>query len=405
MTDAGPRRSAVVLALVGIVLVAISLRSAVASVSPIVAEIDADIGFGALALSIVGAVPPIAFATSGLFAPPLVRRFGLEPTLIAAIAAMIVGNAARALAPNAVGLVIATLVTLSGVGVANVLLPSLVNRWFPGRAGALTALYTTVMSVGTAVPALIAVPVADAAGWRASLAIWVAFSLIAAPPWIALALRARRGAAAVVEPPQLPRRPIWRSPTAWAISAIFVATASTVYAAFAWLPSLLVETAGVTPAGAGALLAVFAIMGFPASILVPLIASRSGTVTPLALLGVALLLIGGVGLLVVPAATPVLWVVIYGLGPLLFPLALFLVSARSRTHLTAVAASGFVQLIGYGVGAAGPVVVGILRDSTGGWTAPLIYLMVIALPAIPAAFVLRRPRMIDDDLSHAPRAA
>ena len=92
----------------------------------------------------------------------------------------------------------ATVVTLLGVGVGNVLLPPAVKRYFPDRVGLVTAIYATILSISTAVPALVAVPIADAAGWRVSLGVWFLVALTAAIPWIPLAIRSRRAAETAV---------------------------------------------------------------------------------------------------------------------------------------------------------------------------------------------------------------
>lgn len=93
------------------------------------------------------------------------------------------------------------------------------------------------------------------------------------------------------------------------------------------------------------------------------------------------------------------WVVCIGLGPLLFPLALLLIVSRTRTHAGSVALSGFTQAIGYVLGALGPLVVGILHEGSGGWTAPIIFLLAVSLCGIIAGFALAKPRYLEDDLA------
>jgi CP family cyanate transporter-like MFS transporter len=177
------------------------------------------------------------------------------------------------------------------------------------------------------------------------------------------------------------------------------------YAAFAWLPSLLIATAGVTPAEAGALLSLYAIMGFPSGILLPILATRMKNVGLLVFAGVGFFLAGYAGLLFAPKAAPVLWVALIGLGPLLFPLSLVLINARTRTHAGSVALSGFVQGIGYVLGAIGPLVVGILQQVTGGWTVPILFLVAISLCAVVAGVLLARPRFVEDEVARRPSPA
>ena len=397
-----------VLVFIGVVLLALNLRTAVAAISPIVDRISVELALDPVALGVLGATPPLAFAASGVIGPFIVRRVGLERALVLAIVVMIAGHLGRTLAASTLMLVLATIVTLLGVGVANVLLPPIVKRYFPHRVGAVTALYATVMSVGATIPALIAVPVADGAGWRVSLGVWFASALIVAIPWVAGLLGrhdqahdAATRAAEAVETGALPvaaRLGVVRSRVAWSIAGVFAMASFGAYAAFAWLPLLLTDLAGVDAAAAGGLLALFTIAGFPAALLVPVLASRLRSATPLVVAGIAFHLAGYLGLILVPTTATWLWVLFAGLGPLMFPLALALIGLRSRTTEGAVALSGFVQGFGYLIGAAGPFLVGIIHSATGGWIAPLWLLLGAAVFAIPALFVLARGETVEDEL-------
>jgi len=268
------------------VLVAFSLRSAVASLSPILAEIGADFTVPSWILGLIGAAPPICFAVFGIVTPALERRFGLERL---AAAAMIVAAAAmigRALASDALLLLLGTAVLFAAIGVGNVVLPPLIKKYFPDRSGSMTALYSALLAVAAFVPPLVAVPVADAAGWRFSLGLWAVFALAAIVPWVAMVVRAPRQARGPVgesrgteagdevdEPaPQVLGR-LARVPLAWALAVTFAISSASVYVCFAWLPVVLVDVAGVDHAAAGALLSLFGAMGLPWSVLVPMAAT------------------------------------------------------------------------------------------------------------------------------------
>ncbi|MET0974086.1 MAG: MFS transporter [Leifsonia sp.] len=397
-TPARPLWAGRTLALLGIFLVALNLRTAVAALSPIVDEIGADLPLSPTILGLLGMLPPVCFAVFGILSPVFTRRFGLEPVLIAAIIAMIAGHLGRGIAPNTVVLLIASAVTFAGLGVGNVLLPPLVKKYFPDRVGIVTSVYVTLLSVSTFIPPLIAVPVADSAGWHVSLGMWAVFAFAALLPWVVLVIRHRTGGSQVQpeqsEPALMGR--VWHSSIAWALAVVFAVSALNAYALFAWLPSLLIDTAGSTPAEAGVMLSLFAAMGLPAGLLIPWLASRMRNVGILVYAGVAFFLVGYLGLLLAPATATALWVGFAGLGPLLFPLALVLINLRTRTHAGSVALSGFVQGIGYTIGAFGPLVVGILHEASGGWTVPLVFLIVSAVAAAFAGAVVARPHMLED---------
>jgi CP family cyanate transporter-like MFS transporter len=265
-------------------------------------------------------------------------------------------------------------------------------------------MYAVLISLSTALPALTVVPIAAALGWRVAIGCWFLIATSAAVPWIVVRDAARRARAAddpagreLTPEPRL-ERSLVRSPLAWAVMVTFSLSSINVYAFFAWLPKLLVETAGVSAGEAGALLALYAIMGFPASLLVPYLASRMRNVGLLLYVALALILLGDGGLALAPSAAPVLWIVLAGLGPLLFPLSLVLINSRTRTHAGSVALSSFVQGIGYIIAAASPLAFGLLHQATGSWVPSLALLCVVTLAAIPAAIVLSRNRFLEDEL-------
>jgi CP family cyanate transporter-like MFS transporter len=389
------------LALLGIILVAATLRTAVAGLSPIVSEISTDIPLSSTAIGVLGMLPPVCFAVFGIFTPVFTRRLGLENVLLVALTAMLIGHLTRGLAGSLAILLIGSVVTFAGLGVGNVLLPPLVKKYFPDRVGLVTSLYVTTLALSTLFPPLIAVPVADAAGWRVSLGMWLLPVVVALVPWLAMFVRHRvqltPGSTVEEAEPALVGR-VWRSSIAWALAVVFAASSLNAYAMFAWMPQLLIDTAGVTPAQAGSLLSVYAAMGIPCALLIPWLTARMKNVALLVYLGVAVFLIGDLGLLLAPATLTWLWVVMAGLGPLLFPLALVLINLRTRTHAGSVALSGFVQSVGYTIGALGPLSVALLHEMTGAWTAPLIFLICTALAVTVAGAVIARPHLLEDDL-------
>lgn len=393
------------MALLGIVLVALNLRTAVAAISPIVSEIGVDIPLSAVGLGVLGMLPPVCFAIFGILTPLATRRVSLEMITALAIVTILIGHLLRAASTSFTMLVVGSVVTFAGMSVGNVLLPPLVKRYFPDRIGLVTSLYATVISVSTFMPPFIAVPVAESAGWRVSLGMWAVTALVAIVPWCALLVRARRDRA---ESPQPTTEEIetasaaalgrvWRTPVAWAIMVVFCVSSINVYTFFAWMPKMLADIAGANSSEAGALLGLYAAMGLPTSLVIPLLAARMRNVGVIIHAAVVLLLVGDLGLLLLPATATWLWVSLAGLGGLLFPLALVLINSRTRTHEGAVALSGFAQGVGYTIAAAGPLVFGVLHEVSGGWTWPLVFLVLVALAPITAGIVLSRSRMIEDE--------
>ena len=390
------------LALLGIFLVAANLRTAVASLSPVTSLVTVDIPLGSLALGVLGMLPPVCFAVFGIFTPVFSRRLGLEGVLVLALFALFLGHLLRGVAADLGWLLAGSALTFAALGVANVLLPPLVKKYFPDRLGLMTSLFVTLVALSTVLPPLVAVPVAESAGWRVSMGKWGLLSLLAIVPWITMLVRNRTAnlpSPVIDEADAGLLSRIWRSSIAWAIAVVFAMSAINAYAVFAWLPQLLIDRAGFSPAEAGLTLSLYAAMGIPCALIIPMLTVRMKNVGLLVYLGVFFFLAGDLGLLLAPQTFTWLWVACAGLGPLFFPLALTLINLRTRTHQGAVALSGFVQSVGYTLGALGPLAMALLHEITDAWTWPLLFLIVTALLVSLAGPVISRPHLLEDDLA------
>lgn len=414
------------LALLGIVLVAFSLRSAVASLSPVIDHVAEEFPVSPVAIGLIGAAPPVCFAMFGLITPLLERRFGIERVAVGAITFMALGLLLRGFAVDSTSLLLATAVVFAGVGSGNVLLPPLVKKYFPDRLGIMMTVYSTTMAVSTFLPPLVAVPVADTLGWRVSLGMWGVVAAMALVPWVVLLVRhatvgepmktellvpdptdgvndlqdAVAAATGPITTAPANRRlfaRLWRLPLAWALAIVFATSATMAYVSFAWMPTMLVDIGGVTPATAGFLLSLFAFVALPCSLLVPILVVRFHATRILVLIGVTGGLIGLLGLLFVPTLALPLWVSLFGVSAIMFPLSLVLLSIRARTPESAVALSGFAQSIGYAIAAVFPLLIGLLHETTGGWQIPLIVIGSVLVIAIPAGMIAGRRRTIEDE--------
>ncbi|KGM10343.1 MFS transporter, partial [Cellulomonas bogoriensis 69B4 = DSM 16987] len=186
-----------------------------------------------------------------------------------------------------------------------------------------------------------------------------------------------------------------RSPLAWGLAVAFGMNSMNTYVLFAWLPSLLTDV-GLDPGDAARRLALFAALGLPSALVVPVLAERVRRPFVIVALFCGCLVGGYVGLLVAPTTALWVWVVLLGVGPGTFPLLLTLVNLRTRTPAASTALSGFVQGAGYALAAPGPVLVGLLHVGTGGWTAVLVVLVVSVGVLLGAGWFACRPVMLED---------
>ncbi|NIJ68373.1 CynX/NimT family MFS transporter [Xanthomonas sp. 60] len=386
-----------VLAFAAVLLAAANLRTAVTSVTPLLDLLGSVFGFGATLTGVLGMLPTAAFAVFGVTTPMLARRLGLERTALLAMVLAAIGLLLRSSAMGVGTLLCGSIVALAGMGIGNVVVPPLVKRYFANKVGTISTLYISVLQVGTMLPALLAVPVANAAGWRVSLGMWALLALAAALPWLMMVRRTPRRDPAhdLPDPTAQPHGRVWRTSLGWGMTLMFGMTSLMTYSMFTWLPRIVVE-AGATPAFGGVMVAVFSALGLLPSLLMPSLAARMVNPFVLAVVGFTAFTSAFAGLLFAPMAAPLLWACLLGVGPSTFPLALTLINLRTRTPAGSAALSGFMQGVGYSFACMGPLVVGWLHDVSGTWQLPFGFLFACAVVMLTAAWFACQPRRLED---------
>jgi len=375
----------------GLIAVAFNLRVAITSLPPIYPELSATAGYSTATESVLAAVPVLCFAAFSGLAPALARRLGDERVIGLALVLLAVGLGMRSAAPGVL-LFPGTIVASSAIALMNVLLPSLVKRRRPDLAGLLIGLYMMSLTVGAVLGAAIAVPLFDAAGGgtaavRITLGIWALPALLAVFVWLPQlrfrtvtgAADGRRGVLAMA-----------RHSLAWQVTAFMGLQSLSYYATLSWFPTMLRDH-GIGAAAAGNLLAVMNVGNAVTGLLVPVLAQRARDQRLIAVCAVVMIMAGLAGSAFGPNATAVVFVSVLGLGQgSAFSLAVFLFAARAADGHTAAALSGFAQGIGYLIAVSGPLLLGLLKSATGGWTVPVWVLLGAAVGQLVAGLLAGR---------------
>jgi CP family cyanate transporter-like MFS transporter len=390
-----PRSSFLYLLVLGIVLAALNLRTAVTSVGSLLDQITANLGMSGAAAGALTTLPVLCFAVFGAATPALARRIGEHRSLLAALIVLGAGMLIRSIVGSTAVFLAASAAALAGGAAGNVLIPTLIKRHFPARSGTMTILYSTALAAGTMLAAAATVPIERAANgnWHVALGVWAALAAVAAIPWLALlrdepeqdGRRTRMGPRALI-----------RNKLAWAIALYFGTQATVAYIMFGWLAQILIDK-GVTSSQAGLLLALVTGVGIPIGIIIPPIAVRFTDQRPLmAALG-GLYAAGFLGLWLAPAGSAT-WISIALIGIAMgtFPLALTLLPLRTHTPEATAALSAFAQSTGYLIAGAGPLVVGVLHQLTGGWSATYLLLLAVVAAQLAAGWTAGRERHIED---------
>jgi MFS transporter, CP family, cyanate transporter len=403
VTEATRTRREIALLVLAIVLVSLNLRSALTVVGPLIRDLRADAGLSATAVGLLAAAPLLAFGLISPLGPRLAARFGIERTLVASMLLLTASLALRPL-PSVVLLFAGTLAAGAAIAVANVLLPALVKRRFGAQATFLTGLYSVALGVGAALAAGLAVPSEAWLGdsWRAALAVWAVPALLSALIWLPLLGDDARGSGSSA---QGVRVRLWRDRVAWSVTAYMALLAVQFYSQVAWMPEIYRDE-GMSKGAAGALLSLSLVVGIPMGFVVGALAGRLRDQRTIAW-GAGLVLIAGwSGILVAPGFAPSLWATLLGLGfgtGFTLVLALFVLRAHDTPH--AAALSGMAQSVGYALAAVGPIAVGALHDATGGWTAPLVVLIGVAVADLVVGLGASSARFVGDFATSAPEPA
>lgn len=381
-----PRSRALIL--LAVVLVALNMRGSIAAVAPLIGDLTADLGITPAGASLLVSLPVLLFAVAAPFAALLGRRLGAGHAVFVGLALIGIGTAGRVLGGTAV-LFLGTAVLGLGITVANILVPAVIKRDFGSQAGRVTGYFVAMMSIGATLTSALAVPLADPFGWRGALAFWTVLVPVAMVGWWLHVTRdERRGRAQVrraahtgdvaVATPRHRDGFVWRVPLAWALAIALGSQGALYYSLTTWLPSILVDRAGVSAGVAGAAMSVYQITAIPTALTIAGLCRMRRTQ---GWLGMTIAVSWGVflvGLLLVPQLWP-LWTVLGGLAQGAgFTFVLTLVVLRGSDEHVVRALGAMAQLLGYTIGAAGPFAVGWLAQTTGGWTAPGALLLGLA---------------------------
>ncbi|MYS22151.1 MFS transporter, CP family, cyanate transporter [Streptomyces sp. DvalAA-14] len=388
-----PVAKAGVLLAVGIMVLALNLRTSIVAVSPMLDTIRHDTGMSTAAAGLLTTLPLLCFGLLAPLVPRLGRRFGTEPVLLATMVTICAGTALR-LVPSAPALLGGTVVIGAGIAVANVLLPGLIKREFGSRVGLMTGLYSMSLSLGAALAAGITVPLGRLAhtDWRTTLAMWGLLAVVGLIVWAPQVRRRTRRAATGVGAAVRPVRGLWRHPVAWLVTAFMGLQSLGFYALTAYLPTVLTD-AGMSQDSAGWMLSLANLLGIVGAFCAPVLAARGVRPAVLATVTTVFTACGLTGLTLAPVSGVYAWIVVLGLGQgATFSLAMLFIVLRAPDGRHAAQLSGMAQCCGYLLAAAGPLALGAVHQMSGGWTVPLVALLALLVPQTVAGLGAARNR-------------
>lgn len=384
------------LLLVALGLVALNLRPALASISPLLETIRTDLQLSGATAGLLTTIPGVCMGVFAFITGVLIRRFGLERTIFWGVGLVGITTLARIAGQNVIVLYASTIGVGMGIAITQALLPSVVSRYFRDKAALITGFYTAIFNAGAVLAAAAAVPLQQLTdSWPISLAVW---SVLAIPAML-LWRSATRGTVTGgnvkgADQSDLPQfvSP-WRRPRAWFL-AIFLAGSSTLYlSTLTWLAARY-QAVGLSASDSGFLFAFFTVMQIVGSLLIPAMAQRTVDRRPWLALVLVLITIGMLAIAFVPLSLPYVSMILIGLGiGGVFPLTLTLPLDYASHPIEVGRLTSMTLGLGYLLASAGPFGLGALSDWVGGYTMPFAVLAAIAgIMLLGALVVLNPPR-------------
>jgi MFS transporter, CP family, cyanate transporter len=381
ITEATKKRYYTFLLLFAIVLIAATLRSPITSVGPLIPFFREELEASNSIIGLVNTLPLLAFGLFSPFVPKLSGKYGMETTLLIAMLFLSIGVFIRSLGDVST-LLLGTIILGMAIAVGNILMPGLIKSSFPYRIGLMTGIYSVSMNIFGALASGISVPIASAPGldWRNAMQVWSIISIVAV---VVLALRlpiihASRKKVFVNVKSQ-PSSALFKSKIAWAVTFFMGLQSFIPYSLFTWLPDILV-TKGYTESEAGWLIAIYQVGLIPTTFLAPIIAARLQNQRFIACISGLLFFFGLLGVSLTSSNIIITFLIITGIGAgTTFSLAMMFFVLRTNTASESSQLSGMAQSIGYIVAALGPILLGSIAEWSGGWTVPLVILMIVSL--------------------------
>lgn len=377
-------------------LVGLTLRPLTTAIGPVLPEIRAEFGLSATAAAFLSTLPVIMFGLGAFFVPKLLNKVTPNHAIGYSLLIIFLGAHLRMI-PLIAALYLGTVLIGLGVAIGNVTPSVIARRDFPKNIGGVMGMVVGAISLAPAIAAQITYPLTESLNsWRWAMYFWAVLPLLV---WLVWRTYSHDHAENVVLTSPRNMKGLLRNPLAWGLVLYFGFQSTNYYSLGSWLPTILRE-AGLSPTIAGYQLALLVMIGFPAGLFIPPLATKFKSQVGLSVLFVAIFAIGLVGIYAFSAtgwwpAGTWLWSALLGIGlGSSFPLALTLVLLRTDNQETARDLTSFMQGIGYFISAIGPVVLGMVRDSTNSWSMAFIALGVALVIQLIAGIVVSRPVII-----------
>lgn len=358
-----------------IIFIAANLRGPLTMVGPLIPSMKESFTSGNSLFGILTSIPLFVFGIISIIAPKLDNKFGKRITITTSLSLLLIGLLIRSLG-SVSSLLIGSILVALGIGISNVLLPSIIVEGAPKKdVGRLTGTFTTTMGLFGSIASGLSIFLASIVGWQFALEIFIITAIIALVLWLTYSKTVEGIEREEQLEPEIKLSYLLKSKLVWSI-ALFMGVQSWIaYALFAWVPSILIDR-GMSSNFSAIALMIIQLCSMPTMYIIPIIAGKKKSQSMFVAITT---IIGFIGCLSLFAANPIILtvgLVLIGIGQgasLSFSYLFFTVRTNSAKETSSL--SGISQTIGYFIASTGPIIFGYIHDITNLWNGSLIFML------------------------------
>ncbi|BDH47279.1 cyanate transporter [Salmonella enterica subsp. enterica serovar Choleraesuis] len=377
------------LMLLVLVLIGLNMRPLLTSIGPLLPQLRAASGMSFATASLLTALPMVAMGVLALAGGWINRSIKERHSVALSLMMIITGALLRELAPQSVVLLSSALAGGIGIGIIQVVMPSVIKRQFQRRMPQVMGLWSAALMGGGGLGAALTPWIAQhSAQWHQALAWWALPAVIALICWWPQSRTTEDTSVNTA----LPGGRVAFHPRAWILGLYFGVINGGYGSLIAWLPPYFIQL-GKSAQFSGSVLALMTVGQTVGALVLPLLARHQDR-RKLLLFALMLQMTGFLGFIFYPLHMPVLWAVVggFGLGGA-FPLCLVLALDHARHPVISGKLVAFMQGIGFIVAGLSPYLSGILRSLSGNFVVDWAFhafcvagLMLLTLRFVPARY-------------------
>ena len=385
------------LTILAVLFFAANLRAPLTSVGPVIGEISEYLSLSKTVAGMLTTLPLLAFGVLSSLIPRTSQRYGMELVLFFSLILLGLGLGVRSIG-SLFTLFLGAALVGTAITFGNVLMPAFIKIKFPKKIGVIMGIYSVGMNLTAALAAGLSIGIGrwTGIGWRASIGIWILFSIIGILIWIPQLLSKKPiNTKASNQKEAKEKVNIFTSKLAWAVTVFMGLQSLIFYCLSAWLPKVAQDW-GMSIDASGWILSYLQFAQLPTTFIGSIIAARIRDQRILGAITGVLLIIGIIGILLFKTQWIILCCVLLGIGSgLAFSLSMLLFVLRTQSSHGAAKLSGMAQSFGYLIAATGPPIFGSIYDIYNSWTLSFVFLLIVSLFILLAGIIAGQDRFIE----------